>query len=307
MDSIRYSAVQRFKQNSAVLNSHARGTKKSGSQDASSKWARARVQQCEQLRAQFRPGQRPGGPPTGTPPPLFPTGIVFWDESHFRIRLGHASKTEVLVCRHPQTGRPCSPENGGVWPDEMPSTNVKYPGECRFAFGVAAVEPLPADGDDVSDTPLEPEGRKAAPFEYTGAKVVGVQVFEKDVAAELARAKTLVGGKWRRAGGNGYEGLYGPAARVEVVKALRAKGLICVTEIMDHAGPGVVFRPVPGTTRVPRRASPRRHFTKSSENGREDSRGSVDGLGARRGGETLTSAPSGRRGVEADHGGHQAP
>lgn len=157
--------MQHFKQRSPLLQTRKRGTKKSGSNDEDSPWAKARLAQCCQLQEQFRLGAARGragvirrGGRGEAFPPLSTNQIAFWDESHFKIRLGHGSKYEVLVCRDPATGRPCSPENGGVWPEAKPTTTTKFPGEARLLLGVAQVTPLEAGGVAPED-----EGGKQRP------------------------------------------------------------------------------------------------------------------------------------------------
>ena len=48
-DRVSYSAVRNYVERSYVLHLHKRATKKSGSTDEDSKWARARLNQCIQL------------------------------------------------------------------------------------------------------------------------------------------------------------------------------------------------------------------------------------------------------------------
>ena len=120
-EPVSFSAVQRFKRESPYLRSHKRGTRKSGSMDANSPWCRASLAQCEQLLERFslNDNRRPtasiyrffGREPL---PPLSLKGIAYWDEKHQKIRLGHAGKYEVLVCRDPETGLPCSEQEGGT-------------------------------------------------------------------------------------------------------------------------------------------------------------------------------------------------
>ena len=243
-DRVSYSAVRNYVERSYVLYLHKRATKKSGSTDEGSKWARARLNQCIQLLKQFRLGEKTKASArtrgrtrdADNFPPLHVDGVAYWDETHYKIRLGFGGKWEYLVCRDPDTGLPCREEDGGVWDLEKPSTNVKYAGECRLLCGVAAVTTGGGAG--------KLEGRKAEPYSYTNWKVVGVKTYRALRVRELGRAKGLVGHPWSKVkngpgepkGSGGYEALYPDTWSEEVDKALRrgAGAVVCVTELMDH-------------------------------------------------------------------------
>jgi hypothetical protein len=138
--------------------------------------------------------------------------------------LGHTSKWEVQIARNPFDNAPTAPEFGGVFPPKKPKTAVKFSGEARGCFGCAMRTGVTG----------EREGVKAAPFNYTGLKVVGVRTWEKEVQAELARVIPLkgCGGK----PGQGYKDLYPIAWKAVVLGNLTTKqgGVISITEIMDH-------------------------------------------------------------------------
>ena len=93
---VSWSSVQAFAVRSATILTAKRGTKKSG-KDEGSDWAEARLNQTKQMRDQFDESR-----------PL-PLGCArasiegcFWvDEHHEDCRLGHASKWENRVSRHP--------------------------------------------------------------------------------------------------------------------------------------------------------------------------------------------------------------
>jgi hypothetical protein len=125
--------------------------------------------------------------------PLFLHGIVWWDEYHKKIRLGFASKHEARVARDPETRKPTSVADGGVFPEPKPSTTVKFPGEARGGFGVAMRKK--EDG--------EYEGVRCEPFDYTNKWIVGVKEYEEKRKAELHRVKGLAG-QWG-AVGKGYK------------------------------------------------------------------------------------------------------
>ena len=198
--------------------------KKSGKEDVGSDWAKARLAQAKQFKEQLRRGKNPDEehPDDG----LFPIhldGIAFWDEFHMKVRLGHASKWEVLMCRHPDTEDICLESEGGEWDEEKPNTSMKYPGEARVWAGACMI--TNEDG--------EREGVGMELFDYTGKTVVGLKAWEKAKLAELARVKTLAG-CWG-AEGHGYEERYGGNWEEEVEKKLRGsklgKGIVPITDV----------------------------------------------------------------------------
>jgi hypothetical protein len=242
-EAMSYGAVQRYVASSEVIDMHKRATKKSGKDDVESSWAKARLAQCLQLKVQLTlaaaddfvsvsthgHGTRRAATAASARPfaPLFPLyldGMGFCDESHFKVRLGHAGKWEVLVARHPDTGLPCSVQDGGVFPDAMPSTNVKFPGEARGCFVVAMKKKAGDAGY---------EGMKAPPFCYTGKNCLGVESWEKELKREDDRVKALKGGREWGTEGQGYEFRYGASWKTKLEEAV-GKKFVCVTVIMDY-------------------------------------------------------------------------
>ena len=122
-----------------------------------------------------------------TLPFLFLDGIAWWDEFHLKVRLGHASKYEVPLCRHPYTGEACPEEDGGVWADEMPSTSMKYPGEAPVCAG--AVMWKAEEGDAEAHEGYR--GKTLPLFNYTGKTAVGLEVWDLAWNPELGRLKPL--------------------------------------------------------------------------------------------------------------------
>ncbi len=148
--------------------------------------------------------------------------IVWWDEKHQKIHLGCSSKHEVIVSRD-TVGTPMKLEEGGEFPDRMPSTQVKFPKEARMCFGLG-MRTTP-DG--------ECEGVKALPFEYTSLKVIGPTKFKAEFKAEVLRVKGMKG-CWSTFP-NGYEQRYPETWPLEVAHALkRSRKIICITDIMVH-------------------------------------------------------------------------
>ena len=138
--------------------------------------------------------------------PLYLDGIAWWDEFHLKVRLGHSSKWEVRLCRHPESGDVCTEEEGGVWSEEKPTTSMKYPGEGRVCAGAVMYkwhsQWMGADEEGLHEGY---KGKTLELFNYTGRTVVGLKAWKKEKAAGLRRVKPLRR-CWGR-DGRGYEEL----------------------------------------------------------------------------------------------------
>ena len=204
LDHICYSAVDRFVRSSPVIHRARRHMKKSGKDDAGTPWAAARLAFSLQLLEQLAG--------TGSRwPSLHLHAIVWWDEHHKKVILGHTSVHEYRV-RRDSAGKPAPAAAGGVLPPAKPNTSMKYPGEARGLFGVAKVRK--ADGSYV--------GVKAEPFNYTGMQVVGIAQFKRECEAEKLRAASLPV----------RPHIYTDA---ELIAKMRSLKRICITELIDHA------------------------------------------------------------------------
>jgi len=164
-DPVCWKTVHNFVKKSDVLKSSRRETKKSGSTNPDTIWARARLAISKQFLAQIELGKKRDIDKNhqvepGAPGPIYLDGIAWWDENHKKVILGHTSKTEYQVCRDSE-GRIASEDNGGTFTPKMPRTAVKFPGEARCCLGCAVIK----KPDDTY------EGVKAEPFCYTGRKV----------------------------------------------------------------------------------------------------------------------------------------
>ena len=145
--------------------------------------------------------------------------LVFWDEHHRKIILGHVSKIETRISRN-EIGEPCSERNGGNYPPRMPKTNVKYPGEARGSFGVAI---RTIDGIK--------EGVCCQPFNYTDRTVCSIEDYDAALKAEYNRVLPLKG-KWLK-DKIGYFEIYGENWMKEL-KSQVDKKLCCISDLMDH-------------------------------------------------------------------------
>eukprot|EP00966_Prymnesium_polylepis_P088704 2052685-Prymnesium_polylepis.2 len=170
--------------------------------------------------------------------------IFVLDEHHKRCKLG---KTAAYDCKIPtdEDGHWCSLENGGEYPPWSDTTSVKFAKEVRFLFGVMLRR----------DASGELVGNRMEPFEYTGKWIIGVKNYAEEMKSAVAAANRLKGGgawactkdytpsqlaeleggRWeawqieKHGSGDGWQ---------DAVKAKMRKGeqgVICVTELMDHA------------------------------------------------------------------------
>jgi hypothetical protein len=228
---LSYSAVQRFAKASKVMEQHKRQTKKSGSKDPTSEWAKARVVQAKQWKQQLAFGReedlersklkardRSSYRPTFALPALHLNGISWWDEHHRKVRLGHHSKHETLL-RYNKAGELATEEEGGVLEDEHPNTSAKFLDEARACFGTAVV-PQRRGGD---------VGLRLEPFDYTGSTVLGPKKFSVKIGDEKRRVRNLTN-SWD------YDVKYPKVEDRdrELRRKLRVLGFVDVREVMEH-------------------------------------------------------------------------
>ena len=198
-EPVSWGAVKNFIHTCGMVKIHKRAQKKSGKDDSATAWALARLAQALEIQSRLvvPPPPPPPPPPTPTPGPvgathprLFLDGIAWWDEFHLKVRLGHASKWEVRLCRHPDTGKVCPEEEGGEWDAEKPNTSIKYPGEARVCAGALMHKATGTEADGVHGGY---KGVTLPLFNYTGRTVVGLKAWKKARLAELERVKPLGG------------------------------------------------------------------------------------------------------------------
>ena len=201
-EPVSWGAVKNFIHTCGMVKIHKRAQKKSGKDDSATAWALARLAQALEIQSRLVvPPPPPPPPPTPTPTPtpgpvgathprLFLDGIAWWDEFHLKVRLGHASKWEVRLCRHPDTGKVCPEEEGGEWDAEKPNTSIKYPGEARVCAGALMHKATGTEADGVHGGY---KGVTLPLFNYTGRTVVGLKAWKKARLAELERVKPLGG------------------------------------------------------------------------------------------------------------------
>jgi len=258
MPPLSYGALQRFVKASQVMVLEKRHTKKSGKDDKTTNWAVARLAFCKQLLRQLAKAVRMLAAAHGTgggatyvaaedgddkqqadlERPLHVDGIVYWDEHHRQIRLGHSSKYEARVRRDANGDFSAS----GSLPKKMDTTSVKYPDEARGAFGCC----IRTD----SQTGVR-EGVRLPVFNYTGQWLHGIKRWNEEFEKERKRVLDMprkFGGK-----GKGYEDVPGAGAiqqgtgnplldgkplwhtKIHEVLTTRSQSACrCVTELIDH-------------------------------------------------------------------------
>ena len=222
---VSWSAVKGYIIRSPLIKCQKRRTKKSGSTDENSEWARCGKAQCEEIlfriqMSRWNDSQKAAykGPLT----PLDPLLIKFWDEHHRKAVLGISQKHEYLVSENLE-GHLAAEEEGGEFNAPRDRTEAKYVDEARALCGVGLKK-----GEDG-----KVHGVKFKIFWYTGKTVLGLAKWEKMVVAELARVRPLKG-CWGKSG-EGYEKRYGG---VEVGKRMAEKKVrqshIPVTDMITH-------------------------------------------------------------------------
>jgi hypothetical protein len=224
---ISWSAVASFiRRHPQLVTLHKRKVKKSGKDDPDTAWAKAREAQALQLRRQLQLGLEPetrlASESYEDLPSLFLDGIGWFDEFHMKVRLGHASPWEILLCRDPSSGDVCAEEDGGVWDEESPTTSAKYPGEARVCAGALMR----------TTTAGVKEGVTLPMFSYTGMTVVGPKAYAKAKAAELARVRPLKG-CWG-ANGAGYKERWPGTWEAELEDKVSQK-LVCITKVNEYS------------------------------------------------------------------------
>ena len=160
---VSWSTVAKFGKATGVAKCRRRGTKKSGNNNADSKWAKARLALAQQLKRQLemKDDNMNYEPGTENERRIHLDGIAVWDENHKKSLLGFSTKEEWQIARHPETGKPCAEKDGGVFPKKKPRMQVKFETEARSLLGVAMVT-----GPDGVE-----RGVRGKPFFYTNRKV----------------------------------------------------------------------------------------------------------------------------------------
>ena len=221
MSIVSLSAVEAFVLRSDIIDRSKRLSCKSGKKDVESPWAKARLQQFLQFQYQLEYGDvlEQGIPFCAPPqykdaPAMHLDGIVWWDEHHRKVILGHVSKFENRVAM--LDGVATAVGEGGVLPAKSHNTVTKYAKEARGLFGVAVVNGV---------------GMKAAPFTYTNRLVVGIKRWNAEQDAELVRVQSL-GKAWGVAGA-GYVQRYGDEWQDRVKETVN-KQYCSIMELIDH-------------------------------------------------------------------------
>ena len=222
LDRVAYSTIIRFTEHhNDIICRQPRKHRKSGKTDPESVWAKARLAQFLQIKEQLEQGE--ASEPQDHPryPPIKLDAIVFWDEHHEQVVLGHTSQIETRI-RKDEDGFLATEEEGGQLPERHEIVDAKFPGNVGGCFGVAMRK---------NSETQQNEGIKCCPFGYMGRTVVGVKRFSEELKAEAARVISLHG-QWENKGG--YFGRYGEVqGKIELKKKVD-RIYCCITDIMDH-------------------------------------------------------------------------
>jgi hypothetical protein len=173
--NISWYAVQHFVKTSKIINTYRRQRKKSGKDDEGTVWAIARKAQCNMMLKQLEIGDRIKAGDVGDAQammtetglsPLMLEACTFFDEKHSKVKLGHTSKHEAVICRNAE-GEACTEKDGGKFGPRKPNTSMKYSGEARGLFGAYMKR---VDG--------EMTGVRLRPFSYTNRKILSIKDYK---------------------------------------------------------------------------------------------------------------------------------
>ena len=226
-----------------------RGKKKTGKTDQETKWAKARLALCTQLKYQLEIARRKRNAGTSRHDKAWVRmaleQIMFVDEKHMKCVLGNTSRKEWRFYVDKNTIH--DPDNyifveeddpNGELIARSPNTVGKFMKECRGVFGVMMKKPS-----------RRFKGFTMKPYNYTGRKVVGPKHYEKEMNKEINRVKTMKsvikgsGHAWSVANltrtpngpihANPYQARYPNTWEVELKKAVN-RTFCNITDIMDH-------------------------------------------------------------------------
>jgi hypothetical protein len=209
------SAVRGALQRRSDSRTTAIGSRKTGSFNPSSNWARARFGWVTQLLIRF--GKTPPGfdlawllekglVPEGTDtipdkfnveklPPLDITRVAFWDETHRKCKPGKGSRRgHQTRFKRNQGGKLDAVR--GTYADRLYYVQAKYEDESRLAAGVCiTVE----DGEE--------KGTRLPAWDYTGRTIMTIPCFQEKREAEMARVRGLKDGRgWKATEGGAAAG-----------------------------------------------------------------------------------------------------
>ena len=163
--------------------------RKQGSRDPSHPWSRARYLWSKQLLIRF--GQLPSEDEPrfkqSVVGKLDPDQIVWWDETHRKCLIGglNGNKNYTMKFKRDANGK-LDHENGSYSDKKIQILNCKYEKECRLGLGCALITPKSTDGSY-----LPSKGVRIKPFNYSEKVLLSVTDYEKKMAAEFRRVKSL--------------------------------------------------------------------------------------------------------------------
>ena len=96
--------------------------------------------------------------------------VVFWDETHKKIRIGKGSKSVKSEVRFPRDKEGKVDIQNGTYAERSTYLQVKYPEEVRLSLGVAQVK----SGNKIV-------GKRAAPYDYSGRVLLSITDYELQI------------------------------------------------------------------------------------------------------------------------------
>ena len=120
--------------------------------------------------------------------------FVTWDEVHKKVQPGSdkgtlKSTVKDTVYKFPRDNFGKVDLVNGTYSDEpVSSMKCKYTDEIRLSLGVAVVTPV------VDGVEQPKEGRRCTPFVYSGKTLLSIPDYDKKIASEIERVRTMKGG-----------------------------------------------------------------------------------------------------------------
>ena len=183
-----YSIIDKLQPKISTIKS-----RKQGSLDADSNWAKARFQWVMQLLYRFdmlslsdvvaNYAEQPNWIEDVGTKKIVITQIAFWDETHKKVIRGAVNTGGTAICvkfKRDANGKLDS-ENG-TYADDSTRLKMKYPEEIRLSLGVAQVE-LPNGAI---------EGRRAAAYVYSAAIILSLSDTRKKEREKVLELKNSV-------------------------------------------------------------------------------------------------------------------
>ena len=216
-----HSLFQKLKPKFSVV-----GKMKTGSNDATSEWAKARLKWCIQLVLIFRAyvnledlGLDPD--PMKNPDCFNPTKlehvkltqVAWWDEHHIECVIAGLGGNNLQIRFPKNEDGTLNPDGGTISKVVRKTLNVKYKKQGRYCLGVAKVS---INGEE--------SARRGLPFYYTERKVISIKQWEALYAKEIHRVKTMDRHPYWVEGLNSSDGVINPTSSITKLPQVASGG-----------------------------------------------------------------------------------